>query len=61
MRMSIAQIRERYNQGDSHWEILADLVDEGIEYPDAVWKMTSALRLDADEVAEMEQGYDENC
>ena len=33
---------------------------EGVEYPDAVYLVTRALRLDDEEVAEMEDRY-ENC
>lgn len=45
---------------NSNWEILEFVTSEGIEYPDAVYLVTRALRLDDEEVAEMEDRYD-NC
>ena len=45
---------------NSNWEILEYVTSEGIEYPDAVYLVTRALRLDDEEVAEMEDRYD-NC
>jgi hypothetical protein len=51
-----AMRRER----NSTWEILEYVTSEGIEYPDAVYLVTRALRLDDEEVAEMEDRYT-NC
>jgi hypothetical protein len=45
---------------NSNWEILEYVTSEGIEYPEAVYLVTRALRLDDEEVAEMEDRYD-NC
>jgi hypothetical protein len=45
---------------NSNWEILEYVTSEGVEYPDAVYLVTRALRLGDDEVAEMEDRY-ENC
>tara|TARA_R110000868_G_C10416277_1_gene722853 strand:+ start:217 stop:411 length:195 start_codon:yes stop_codon:yes gene_type:complete len=45
---------------NSNWEILEFVTSEGVEYPDAVYLVTRALRLDDEEVAEMEDRYD-NC
>jgi hypothetical protein len=45
---------------NSTWEILEYVTSEGVEYPDAVYLVTRALRLDDEEVAEMEDRY-ENC
>jgi hypothetical protein len=45
---------------NSNWEILEFVTSQGVEYPDAVYLVTRALRLDAEEVAEMEDRYD-NC
>ena len=45
---------------NSNWEILEYVTSEGIEYPDAVYLVTRALRLDDEEVFEMEDRYG-NC
>lgn len=45
---------------NSNWEILEFVTSQGVEYPDAVYLVTRALRLDAEEIAEMEDRYD-NC
>jgi hypothetical protein len=45
---------------NSNWEILEFVTSQGVEYPDAVYLVTRALRLDDEEVAEMEDRYD-NC
>ena len=44
----------------SNWEILEFVTSERVEYPDAVYLVTRALRLDDDEVEEMEDRY-MNC
>jgi hypothetical protein len=59
--MNSQQIRDAYNAGNSSWEVLHMVVDAGREYPDAVFAVSQALRMDKDEVAEMERGYDECC
>jgi hypothetical protein len=51
---------EMSKECNSTWEILEYVTSEGIEYPDAVYLVTRALRLDDEEVAEMEDRY-ENC
>jgi len=42
---------------NSTWEILEYVTSQGIEYPDAVHLVTRALRLDDEEVFEMEDRY----
>jgi hypothetical protein len=42
---------------NSNWAILEYVTSEGIEYPDAVYLVTRALRLDDEEVEEMEDRY----
>lgn len=59
--MSPNEIRAASQEGNSNWEVLQMVVDTGVEYPDAVWKVTKALGLPKDEVAEMERDYDEVC
>lgn len=51
---------EMQKECNSSWEILEYVTSEGIEYPDAVYLVTRALRLDDDEVFEMEDRYT-NC
>jgi hypothetical protein len=49
----LAMSRECY----SNWEILEFVTSEGIEYPEAVYLVTRALKLDDDEVFDMEDRY----
>ena len=51
---------EMQKECNSTWEILEYVTSEGIEYPDAVYLVTRALRLDDEEVFEMEDRYT-NC
>lgn len=61
MPMTNQQIRDLSNAGDSNWEILSAVVRSGVEFPDAVWKVSQALRLDDEEREQMERDYDECC
>ena len=51
---------EMHKECNSNWEILEYVTSEGIEYPDAVYLVTRALRLDDEEVFEMEDRYTMN-
>lgn len=53
--------KDMRRDGESATDILRAAVQAGVEYPSAVWLVTSALRLDSDEVEEMECNYDEQC
>lgn len=57
--MNAHDIREAYRNGNSNWEILHMVVSSGVEFPDAVFRVSQALRLDHEAVAEMESNYDE--
>lgn len=59
--MTRAEIQSAYIGGYSKWEILHMAVRAGREFPDAVFAVSQALRMDAEEVEEMETAYDENC
>lgn len=48
-------------EGNSDFEVLQMVVDSGIEFPDAVYLVSSALRMTPDEVEQMERDYDECC
>lgn len=61
MPMTAQQIRDLSNAGDSNWEVLSAVVLSGVEFPDAVWKVSQALRLDDEEREQMERDYDECC
>jgi hypothetical protein len=41
----------------SNWEVLEFVTSEGVEYSDAVYLVTRALKLDDEEVFEMEDRY----
>lgn len=57
--MNAQDIRNARAAGNSTWEILHMVIATGREYPDAVFKVSQALRMDKEEVAEMERDYDE--
>ena len=59
--MTHNEIRESRRAGNSDWEILAMLVNDGYDYADAVYRVAEALRMKADERARMERDYDEIC
>lgn len=59
MQPNKSELRNMYHMGDSPWELLALVVNNGMEYPDAVWYVSSALNLDDEERQEMETSYDE--
>lgn len=60
MSQLAAACQEMRKEHNSTWEILEYVTSEGVEYPDAVYLVTRALRLDDEEVFEMEDRY-ENC
>lgn len=55
--MSKSEIRSKWHDGEAAVDILRDAVASGLEYPDAVWRVTDALRLDNESVEEMEGHY----
>lgn len=59
--MNTAEIKAARAAGNSNWEVLSMVVEAGYEFPDAVWKVSQALRLDTEEREQMERDYDECC
>ena len=55
--MTRDDIRAMFRGGESPTDCLRAATAAGIEYPDAVWLVTDALRLDSEGVDEMEDGY----
>ena len=55
------EIRESFYAGTVPWEILTTLVKDGIEFPEAVDMVASALNMDDEALAEMVDAYDNNC
>ena len=53
-------IRTMHRNHYSNWEILSHLMNKGLSRPAAVRAITAALRLPADEVAEMLDSYENN-
>jgi hypothetical protein len=53
-------IRTMHRNGDSNWEILAHVESLGYTFQAAKRIVTAALRLPADEVAEMIDAYEDN-
>lgn len=50
-------MQEMIAEGMQAYDCLMYAVDEGIEYPDAVYLVTRALRLDSDQIEELENEY----
>lgn len=59
--MTHTEIKQCHNAGNSAWEILAMLINDGYDYSDAVYRVAEALRMRVDERAQMERDYDEIC
>lgn len=57
--MNKREIKAASAAGNSNFEVLDMVVKSGVEYPDAVWAVSSALGLKPDEVDAMEADYDE--
>lgn len=53
-------IKDLAAAGNSDWEILAMMINRGAEYPDAVYKISAALRMDDAETDAMQDAYDNN-
>lgn len=59
--MSPKEIKDMYAAGYSSFEVLAEVIGSGVKFPEAVSRVSAALRLDKESVAEMVDGYDNNC
>ena len=59
--MNTKQIKEAKAAGNSDWEILHMVIKSGVEYPDAVYRVSAALRMDEEERQQMEDDYDDLC
>lgn len=57
--MTRSEMKAMAAAGNSNWEVLTEVIRSGFEFPDAVWEIRQALRLDADEVEQMKRDYDE--
>lgn len=58
--MTKQEIKAAWHNGYSTWEILAMLISDGLEVPDAEWRVSDALGLDDEGREEMRDGYDNN-
>lgn len=59
--MNRNDIKAASDAGNSNWEVLHMVVASGVEFPDAVWKVSRALGLDDEERQQMEADYDDVC
>lgn len=59
MAMNASDIRASSQEGNSNWEVLHQVVESGVEFPDAVWAVTKALGLPKTEVEQMKADYDD--
>jgi hypothetical protein len=59
--MTHQDIKTSKKNGYSDWEILTQVITAGCEYPDAVYKVSAALRMDTEQRETMERDYDELC
>lgn len=57
MNLTRSDIKAMWKNGESATDILRAVVEDGREYPDAVWFVSSTLHLDDEERAEMEDHY----
>jgi hypothetical protein len=57
--MTHQDIKQSKAAGQSDWEILTQVIRTGVDYPDAVYRVSAALRMDAEERQCMERDYDE--
>jgi hypothetical protein len=48
---------EMVSEGMQAYDCLQYAIDQGLEYPDALWTVTRALRLDDDQVYNLEEEY----
>jgi len=55
--MTKSEIRAMFHNGESPTDCLRNATAAGVEYPDAVWLVTDALKMKSDEVDEMEMKY----
>ena len=59
--MNTNDIKESKKAGNSNWEILTQVIADGCEYPDAVYRVSAALRMDTEQRETMERDCDEIC
>lgn len=59
--MTAKQIKEASDAGNSDFEVLQMAIDSGLEYPDAVWRVSQALRMDDEQRQEMEDKHASCC
>lgn len=57
MTFSKQDAKDMWRNGESPTDILRAATHTGIEYPDAVWLVSSTLRMDEDEREDMEHKY----
>lgn len=57
--LNAKDVRELRMNGEAPMDILTEVVQSGMEYPDALWLVTRVLNLDAESVAELEADYAE--
>jgi hypothetical protein len=53
----VKTMHEMVSEGMEAYDCLMYAIDEGREYPDALWLVTRALKLDNDAVIELEEMY----
>lgn len=57
MKLTKQDAKTMSRNGDAPSDILRAATASGVEYPDAVWLVTDALRLDSEAADEMEDHY----
>jgi hypothetical protein len=55
--MLAVEMQAMIAEGMQPYDCLMYAIAEGVEYPDAVYLVTRALRLDDDQVFELEESY----
>jgi len=59
--MTHAQIKQSRAAGNSNWEILQQMIDQGSTYKHAAYEIACALRMDEEERQSMAADYVECC
>lgn len=55
--MTHSEIKAASKAGNSDFEVLQMVIDAGMEYPDAVFAVSQALRMDKQQREEMEEKH----
>lgn len=61
IKLTRAELREMYRDGETPFGLLNEAVMSGYEYPDALAMVADIAHLDKEGIDELELDYDECC